>query len=131
MFDGIKELLQELKNSNKYIYIATNKPEPYAKRILEHFQIIAYFESVHGVDINNPKHSKEGLIREIVDKHPQCDFSEIIMVGDTSFDIEGARNAGIETIGVGYGFMKAETLIQHNPKAIANSVEELRVLLKE
>ena len=54
VFPGIPEMLGELKAAGKKLYLATSKPEVFAKQILEHFDLASYFEFVGGADWRRP-----------------------------------------------------------------------------
>ena len=66
-------------------------------------------------------------MKEVLDKAGVKDLSEAIMVGDTIFDIEGARNVGVDVIAVGYGYGKKEELKQAD--YLAETVQDLKNLL--
>ncbi len=102
-YPGIIELLDMLRARGLSLSIATLKLEPLAITILEHFGLAPYFETVAGAD-------KDGLLTkaDIIDialkRMGVTDRSRALMVGDTPHDQEGARIAGVDFIGVDWGF---------------------------
>ena len=67
VFPGIPEMLGELKSSGKKLYLATSKPEVFAKQILEHFDLASYFEFVGGADLEETRVGKGDVIQYVLD----------------------------------------------------------------
>ena len=109
LYEGIEDTLKALKESGKKLYVVTSKPAVFAKKIVEHFDIMKYFEEVIGPDISNNNYSKDELISQAI-KKTQGKARECIMVGDRFYDIEGAVANGIASIGVLYGYGTKEEL---------------------
>lgn len=129
MYEGIDVLLKSLRNKGAQLFLATNKPQPFAERILKHFGIYDHFAGVYGVDITKEKVSKEELVERLISAH-SVDPADAVLVGDTKYDILAARAYGIDPIAVGYGFGKREELEEMKPVHIAESVSVLaRILL--
>jgi phosphoglycolate phosphatase len=122
-YKGISELLAALANNGTRMFVATSKYEKYAWEIIKHFEFDKYIDDLKGADYGG-NYSKTDLIKIIIDKH-SLKKPETIMVGDTVHDIEGAREAGIKCIAVGYGFNSRETLLAANPDFYVDNVEEL------
>lgn len=98
------------------MYLATAKPEVYARQILEHFNLLQYFVHPYGSDLNGERTNKGELIACILEKE-QLKAEECLMVGDREHDILGARCNGIETIAVEYGYGSDQELTEAAPKA--------------
>lgn len=124
LYPGIEVLLTQLENNNKTIILATSKPTIFAERILSHFKISCFFNHVIGSNLDGTRTDKTEIIKYILDMkiHSQ---SETIMIGDRKFDIIGATNNNIKSIGVGYGYGSAQELKEANPYCLFNTVEEL------
>jgi phosphoglycolate phosphatase len=122
-FEGIGELLEELSIQGKRIFVATSKLEKFAQEIIRHFEFDRYIADIKGADYAG-EHTKSELIQALIEKY-RLNPEETIMVGDTLFDIEGARDSGIKCVAVGYGFNGIETLKQASPDYLAGDVEEL------
>ena len=125
-YEGIKELLKELKEKGFILLIATSKPLVHAERVLEKFELYQYFDIVLGSQLHG-KECKTEIMKEALKAADVKDLSRAIMVGDTIYDIEGARNTGVEVIAVGYGYGKKEELITAD--FYAETVFELKNLL--
>ena len=65
VYDGIEMLLQKLMAKGCYILLATSKPEPFARQILEHFNLSQYFDVIAGSDFENVRNAKENGIPTI------------------------------------------------------------------
>lgn len=128
-FDNINEMLNELSENGIKLYVATSKLEEYAWKIIRHFEMDRYITDLTGADYNGT-HTKAELIEILIAKY-RMEKSETLMVGDTLYDIEGARNAGIACLAVGYGFNSTETLLSAKPDFFARDVNSLIELLCE
>ncbi|MBR2370920.1 MAG: HAD hydrolase-like protein [Clostridia bacterium] len=109
VYDGIPETLDELRSKGKHLYVATSKPEVYAKRILEHFGLIDKFEFVGGSTMSHERTDKAEVIDYVITEM-NLDKSKTVMVGDRSYDVEGAHKNGIKAIAVLFGFGDREEL---------------------
>lgn len=126
-YPGIRELLEALKAAGHKLYVATSKPEETAVRILEHFELACYFDQICGASFDVSRSSKEAVIGYLLEQNGRSD--NIVMVGDTKFDVIGAREHGIPAIGVSWGYGKVEEMIAAGAVSIANTMEELLQLL--
>jgi len=101
LYLGVKEALEELKN-NFTLTLATNKPSAFVKPILEYLSI-NYFETILGGDSVAHKKPHPQMLLEIIQKHSTTP-KEAVMVGDSSNDFLAAQRAGIDFIGISYGY---------------------------
>ena len=122
-YPGIADLLQRLRNQGHRLYVATSKPEQMSIEILEHFDLAKYFTLICGASLDLSRNSKDAVIAYLL-KQTETD-GEIIMVGDTAFDVLGAKVHGIPTIGVSWGYGKVEDMEKAGAAAIVHSMEEL------
>lgn len=130
VYPGIPALLSDLVEAGKHPILATSKPLVFARRILEHFGLAASFTVIHGSPLHPPKgYGKADVIREALTLAGVTDPATAVMVGDRHHDIDGAKAAGIVSIGVLYGYGDAEELTGAGAEAIAPDVETLRGLL--
>ena len=125
-YEGVKELLKELKEKGFNLLIATSKPLVHAERVLEKFELYQYFDVVLGSQLHG-KECKTDIMKEVLEKAGVKKLSDAVMVGDTIYDIEGARNVGVEVIAVGYGYGKKEELLTAD--YYAETVFDLKNLL--
>lgn len=128
VYRGMKECLQTLKDNGKKLYVATSKPEFFAKQIIEHFSLSKYFEYIGGSEFNSRE--KKAEVIEYVLKTNQIDNNDVIMVGDRKHDIIGAHENKIPCVGVLYGYGTEDELKQYQADYLVASVEELTELLK-
>lgn len=129
LYAGMEEALQRLRESGKVLIIATSKPEKFAITILKHFGIDGYFDDICGADPSVNRNTKEEVIRYALEKHELTDLSDILMVGDRKYDVEGARECGLSCMGVLYGFGNREELEEAGAEYIAETVEDMVQLL--
>ena len=133
IYVGIEELLLKLKNSGYAIILATSKPEELAEQILEHFDIKRYFDFIAGNTLDEKRQTKREVIEHILNLYPEIERENAIMVGDRRYDVEGAAQCGIDTIGVLYGYGGAEELSTAGAKLLARSPEDVytKILMLE
>ena len=115
VFEGVAETLAELKRRGYRLFLATAKPTVYAKQILEHFDLAQYFTDIHGSELNGERTNKAELIQYILEQQ-KLQADQCLMVGDREHDIFGARQNGIDTIAVNYGYGSQEELALAQPK---------------
>ncbi len=128
-YPGIYDLMESLHSSGKKMYIASSKLEKYVHTIIEHFGFDKYISLIKGADYSGEKASKTILISDLMAIEGLLHSKEIVMVGDTTFDIEGGKNNKISTIAVGYGFGIEEELLDAAPDFYTESVEGLSRVL--
>ena len=104
VYDGVPELLTALRNSGKKILLATSKPEAFAIEILKHFDLYSYFDFVAGATMDGKRMKKPDIIAYALEGCGISDLSSAIMVGDREHDIIGAKENGLASIGVLYGY---------------------------
>lgn len=124
VYDGIKDLLKTLNEHGYDLVLATSKAEPQAKIVLDSFELTEYFSYIAGCPLNETGVTKADVIRYAFEHTKTKDKSEIVMIGDTHFDIDGANECGIDSIGVLYGMGGAEEL--EKATHTVKSVEELK-----
>ena len=115
VFEGVAETLVELKRRGYRLFVATAKPTVYAKQILEHFDLAQYFTDIYGSELNGERTNKAELIQYILEQQ-KLQADQCLMVGDREHDIFGARQNGIDTIAVNYGYGSQEELALAQPK---------------
>lgn len=101
--DGIHDLLTRLKASGRSLIVATSKPEVFAVDILRHFDLYKYFDFVAGATLNDVRNKKADIIRYALES---CGIakSSAVMIGDRKHDMIGAKENGLDSIGVLYGY---------------------------
>jgi len=128
-YPGISELLEGLHHSGKRIYVVTSKLEKFAKIIIRHFEFDKYIDDVIGAEASG-KHSAKGqLIAQLLERYQIRPLEQVVMIGDTAYDLTGAKENGIASIAVTYGFGTSEALQACFPDFMVDSVDELYELL--
>ena len=131
VYKGIPELLEKLTDAGKTLILATSKPVVFAEQILEHFDLRQYFEFIGGSDIEQTRAKKTEILQYILEECQLVDLTELVMVGDRKHDIIGAKQFGIDTVGVLYGYGSEEELKEAGADVLVDSVRELGEYLLE
>ena len=137
VFDGVPQMLQQMKDLGIRIAIASSKPEVSVRNILNHFDLTKYFDVIVGSAPDGSHGTKEEIVERALfelgtrvlsgeDRYSQC-----AMVGDRKFDICGAKKHGVTAVGVSFGFADEGELEQAGADYIVDSIEELSELLME
>lgn len=126
-YPGIPELLETLVSQGHRLYVATSKPEFMSVEIMEHFDIAKYFTRICGASYDQSRSTKEDVISYLLQETGEA--GNMIMVGDTKFDILGAKAHGIPAIGVSWGYGQVEDMIAAGAFAIADSPQALLNIL--
>ena len=125
VYEGVEKTLQELRKSGKKLIIATSKPEKFTLLILEHFDLLKYFDFVAGATMDGSRGEKADVIRYALEKTGIEDKSQVVMIGDRKYDILGAKENGLDSIGVLYGFGDYEELSAAGADYIVESATEI------
>lgn len=129
VYEGIDILLKELQQSGHRLCVATSKPEFYAKQILAHFDLEKYFTFVAGSTMDETRTKKSEVIRYALDSCSLEADDSVIMVGDREHDIFGAKEIGIASIGVLFGYGTRAELEQAGATHIAERVEDIGTII--
>src|SRR5262245_12421661 len=103
VYPGIHSALTTLRGSGAALFVATSKPQVFAKRIVEHFGLMYYFRAVYGSELDGTRSNKSDLIAHVL-KSESLSAHATAMVGDRAHDIVGARAHGVFPIGVLWGY---------------------------
>ncbi len=128
VYAGVEELLIKIKESGKKIVLATSKPEEFSVKILEHFNLIKYFDVVAGASMDEKRNKKGDVIRYAMEKGGFT-ADNAVMIGDREHDIFGAKENSMDSIGVLYGYGSKEELTSAGARNIAENVEDIYGLL--
>ena len=127
LFPYLVELLQTLKASGYTLFVATSKPTVFAKEILKEHGLDHLFVEIVGCNLDNSRSDKTEIIDYIIKKYT-LDISQTLMIGDTKFDIIGAKNHGMLSVGVTYGH---GDFSEHQPNFVVDSCQDLELLIKK
>lgn len=125
LYDGIVGLCASLQARGVEVALATKKPEPYAVNILNNLNISRYFDSICGSDPTEIHDSKAHIIARAAGNNKDS----ALMVGDSRYDIIGSNEAGIDSVGVKYGFGAPNDFVDYPPTYIAETMDDLAALL--
>ena len=104
VYDDVEDMLTKLYADGKTIVLATSKPEEFALRILEHFGLRKYFSVVAGASMDSSRSKKGDVIAYALSMCGNIDKNTSVMIGDREHDIIGAKENGLKSIGVLYGY---------------------------
>ena len=128
IYEGMRELLEVLTDSGILCAVVTTKPQAIAERVLEHFGLRGFFACIAGPDPKDGSNQKSVLIRRAL-RETGLQKEDVVMVGDTRFDIIGACEAGCDSIGVTYGYGTEEELRENGASWLADSPAEIGGIL--
>lgn len=156
VYDGIPQMLKQLKDAGCYLAVASSKPEVFVNRILKHFHLDSYFEVVVGSELDGRRSKKEEVVEEALmqlyalkeadlkkahagqakawlnGKDSISFRSNTAMVGDRIFDMNGAKAYGLHGVAAAYGYAPEGELEDSGAEYVAPTVKELeRYLLGE
>lgn len=123
VYPGIPECLEAVGALNAERFVATSKYEEAACAIVERFSLAPFFRRVCG-SVEQGRSQKEEIIRDLLSEET-IDPRRAVMIGDTKFDMIGAQECGIFSIGITWGYGSEEELRDHGAISIAHSPEEL------
>lgn len=125
VYPHIRSILQMLREGGVHVGLATSKDRFIARRVMDTFGLSHYFDAIIGENDAHAKLGKPELIRRALPEKYRC----AAMVGDRCFDVNGAKGAGIESVGVSYGCGSEEELQDAGADHIVPDTESLRALL--
>ncbi len=122
LYDGIYDLIKTLSENNYKVFLATAKPKESALRIIDHFSMTSFFTNFYAPILGGKIKSKLDVLNDALNKE-SFDKSKTIMIGDRIDDIDAAKNVGIDSIAVKYGFGNDKEFI--NASYIVNNAKEI------
>ena len=130
LYDEVAPLIKKLKAAGKKIYVATSKPEVYARQLLQKFGIDSLFDFIGGVDMEGVRRDKIDVIRYVMDTNNLNDVKDqCLMLGDTHYDIDGAKLAGLKSMGILWGFGSEKSLRESGADYIAKDATHVYEIL--
>ena len=127
-YDGIPELLERLKDAGVQLAVYSNKADEFSRSLAEHF-FPGTFDAILGKRPGIPGKPDPAGLRLLMRKLGAAP-EESVLVGDGETDLRSARNAGLRSVAVTWGFRSREALLAEGPDAMAESPEELLTLLQ-
>ena len=128
-YEGIAEVLQSFLNAGKKLYVASSKPEVFVRMILKHFELDSYFTFMGGADMGETRVKKADVIRYVLEECNIRDLDKTVMIGDRKHDVLGAKETGITSVGVLYGYGSRQELKNAGADVLAETIFDLQNLL--
>ena len=129
IYPGIADMLEALEAAGKTLLVATSKPQVFAELILEHFAIRQYFSFVGGSGLDGSRNTKGEVIAHVLSECGISDVAQAVMIGDRKHDVQGAKEHGMEAVGILFGYGDRTELEQAGADWIAEDVAALQALL--
>ena len=126
-YPGIQALLEALKKDGYTLYVATSKPEEMSVTILERFGLAPFFDRICGASTDTSRSTKDAVIAYLLEQSGAKE--DMVMVGDTKYDVLGAKAHGIPAIGVSWGYGSVEEMREAGAVGIAHSMDALLDIL--
>jgi phosphoglycolate phosphatase len=127
LFDGVRESLEAFRAEGYRMAVATGKARRGLDRVLKAHGWLEYFDATRAADETASK--PDPLMLNEIMEHCGVQPEKALMVGDASFDLQMARNAGMDAVAVGYGAQALDSLLQFEPRLAINHFSELRTWL--
>lgn len=128
-YEGVAEVLQSFLNAGKKLYVASSKPEVFVRMILKHFELDSYFTFMGGADMGETRVKKADVIRYVLEECGIRDLDKTVMIGDRKHDVLGAKETGIASVGVLYGYGSEQELKAAGADVLAETIFDLQNLL--
>ncbi|WP_413523890.1 HAD hydrolase-like protein [Latilactobacillus curvatus] len=106
LYPGMRETLAALQAQDLQLAIATSKPEPFAKKAIDHLELSDYFSGVFGASVDETTRVKKAdvITYALSELGLSPQTAPLLMVGDRQNDILGAKQNAMNAVGVSYGF---------------------------
>lgn len=131
VYEGMVELLTELKSVGCKLVIATSKPTVFAQNIGEHFDFARYFDVIIGSELDGTRTLKAEVIEEGLCQLGNPAVANCVMIGDRKYDIIGAKTNAMDCVGVTYGYGSEQELAEAQATYIVQTVAQLRDVLMQ
>ncbi len=124
VYDGVYEVLNTLKSSDKRLFIATLKPTVSTKRIIKQYNL-DYFEDIYTIDKFGYSMNKTQMLTNIIEKY-NLDNSTTLMLGDTTTDMIAAKNNNILAIGALWGYGENKEPLKQISDMVISNIKEIQ-----
>lgn len=124
VYPGVPQALQALEAAGWRLLVVTSKPGVFAEQILRHFELARYFAAIHGSELSGLRADKSELIAHVLVVEGIVPAGAL-MIGDRSHDVVGARNNGLRSAGVLWGYGSREELTAAGADRLYASLAEL------
>lgn len=123
LYPGVTEMLDRLQEAGYILATASSKPEPFVRQIVEHFGLGPFFTEIVGATFDGRISSKSSVVAEVLRRlGMETEREAVTLVGDTRFDVEGAREENVGCVAVSYGYGTRQELEAARAPRILDSV---------
>jgi len=129
LYPGVRECLEELKAKGYFLAVASSKPEVTCRRILEHHKVLDLFDDVSGASMDGKVETKEDVLRQLFARIPDIRPEEMVLVGDTIYDIAGAKKYGLGAVAVSFGFGNVDEMLAAGADALIDDMNKLPAVI--
>ena len=126
LYAGVPALLRDLRAAGAKLLTASSKPEEMVRRLLKRDGIYDAFDFICAAQGDGPGAQKAHILRRAMAACGLKDPAAGVLVGDTRFDLEGARAVGMPFLGAGYGYAGSAALRAAGAEEVADTGEGLR-----
>lgn len=136
LMPGMRTAFRRLEQAGCKLYVATSKPELFARQILEYLDLSSYFQVIAGSSMDGSRDNKVAVLQYLLEQigveRDSDAIRDIVMVGDRKFDVLGAQEFGIDQIGVLFGYGSREEFEACNTRFVVETAEEMTdIILRE
>ena len=124
LYDGMAQAIRTLHLQGFTIVLCTSKPRIFAERIIEHFDLLRYFDGIHGPELDGKFDRKTDLLQHLIE-HYKAAPENAVMIGDRDKDVQAALHVGAHSLGVLWGFGSVEELREAGARHIVTRPDEL------
>ena len=128
-YPGMVDVLEWLSGKGAGVAVASNKYQAATETLVGHFFPTVHFAAICGQTDGMPRKPDPAVVR-LIEEKASVTADKVVYIGDSSVDMETAMNAGVEAVGVSWGFCARSVLAQYAPAFIADSAEQLKDYLK-
>lgn len=130
MYEGVKETLRELSKEHT-LAVGTSKVEDSAREILKYFKVDEYFTFIGGAAKDKSRNTKAKVLEYVLENVEGYDIEKTYMVGDRFYDINGAKELNLNSIGVKWGYGGEQELIEAGANYVVSTPKELEELIQK
>ena len=127
VYDGVEKMLQKLVEAGKKLVVATSKPEKTSVDILTKLDLAKYFEFIAGDTPEGSRSAKADIISYAMTHEGITDKSQILMIGDTQYDVIGAKQMEVDVMAVTYGYGDPKLLEDAAPDYTVDTAENVAI----
>lgn len=130
MYKDIDKVLKHLKEQGNFLMVATSKPEKFAHNILAQHDLEKYFDFIGGSLVDGSRVTKIQVLDHVLKTNEINNADEALMIGDTKYDMIGAKNFNLKTVAVTYGYGTKEELLAAKPDFVVDTPTEILQIVK-